>query len=281
MKALVLYTSASGRRDFSKRIGRVRAALGSVFAPLEFAKCEKPGDLSRISAQEAPHYDTLIVAGGDGTFNALINAIAPLPVRPKIGFINFGTLGDVGRNFGVTHSFARALRIIKAGKTEPFDIGRIGDSYFAYVAAAGCYSDIAYSVKRSAKKRWGKAIYYRLAAKSTLKKAGYAVRYVTAKKTVTRIVPFLMVMNGSHIGGFGVNRKSSVHDGEMELFLPKRSLSNGLAQTLFRPTSEVVPVTEVDIRPMDSLRWCLDGEPGPVGRAHFSVLPSWIQVYAK
>jgi diacylglycerol kinase (ATP) len=281
MKALVLFTGASGKRDFSKKIPEVKRTLASSFEALDFLKCEKPGDLRSNCINYASKYDVFIIAGGDGTFNAVINAIAPLDKRPTLGFINFGTLGDVGKNFGVTRSLTKALQIIKNGKTKSFDIGKIGNSYFAYVAAFGCYSDIAYKAKRKSKQRWGKASYYTLAAKATMKSAKFAVSYVSDNKRVTKIVPFLMVMNGSDIGGFKVNKKGLIDDGKMELFMPKPSPSNGLLQTLLNPDSEMITISEVDIQPIDSLPWCLDGELGPTGRVSISVLPSWLKVFAQ
>lgn len=280
MKALVLYTGASGQRDFSKKIPYVREKLEGSFDVLDFQKCEKPGDLRSNCVAKASDYDAFIVAGGDGTFNTVINAVAPLNEAPILGFINFGTLGDVGKNFGVSRSLDKALTIIKSKRIRSFDLGKIGDSYFAYVAAFGCYSDIAYKAKREKKQRFGKASYYSLAAKRALKRAKYAVRYAVDGKSVVKIVPFLMVMNGSDIGGFKVNKNGSTDDGMMELFLPKVAPFNGLVQTLVNPKSEVIKVSSVDIRPLDSLPWCLDGEIGPSGAVTVSVLTKKVKVFS-
>jgi len=281
MKALVLYTGFSGRKDFSPKIPLVKKALAGSFSDLDFISCEKPGNLASVSKEKASQYDVFIVVGGDGTFNTVVNALSTLEKIPVLGYINFGTLGDIGKNFGVTRSLRKALAIIKAGHVESFDVGKIGDSYFAYVAAFGCYSDIAYRVSRGLKKRWGKATYYGLAAKEAFRPAQYAVRYVANGKSVTRLVPFLMVMNGNSIGGFHVNRIGSTHDGLLELFIPKQAPFNGLVQTLLSPWSEVVQVSSVDIHPLDPLPWCLDGEKGPSGHVQISVLPGRLKVFSK
>lgn len=281
MNALVLYTGFSGRKDFSPKIPLVKKVLSERFSVLDFFCCDKPGDLAAVSRAEASHYDVFIVVGGDGTFNTVVNVLAPLEKAPILGYINYGTLGDVGKNFGVTRSLHKALAIIKTGVVKGFDVGKIGDAYFAYVAAFGCYSDIAYRASRGLKKRWGKATYYGLATRSALKSAKYAIRYVANGKTETRIVPFLMVMNGSDIGGFRVNKIGSTHDGLLELFLPKEAPFNGLVQTMLDPRSEVIQVASVDIHPLDRLPWCLDGEIGPEGHVYISVLPERLKVFSK
>ena len=280
MKALVLYNGFCGRKDFSSKIPLVKKTLAGCFSTLDFIACDKAGDLVSVSKEQAPHFDVFIVVGGDGTFNTIVNVLSPMEKTPVLGYINFGTLGDIGKNFGVTRSLRKALAIIKAGHIQSFDVGQIEDSYFAYVAAFGCYSDIAYRASRGLKKRWGKATYYGLAAREAFRPAQYAIRYVANGKTVTRLVPFIMVMNGSDIGGFRVNKIGSTRDGLMELFLPKRSPFNGLLQTLFKPRSEVIQVTSVDIHPLDSLPWCLDGEKGPSGHVQISVLPGRLKVYS-
>lgn len=281
MKALVVYTGASGQKDFTKRIPFVQKELAGVFTELDFVHSQGPLDLQKIAIKSAAEYDCLLIAGGDGTFNKVVNALAPLDKTPVLGYLNFGTIGDVGRNFGIGKSLKQGLDVIKNGHIRPFDVGQINNFYFAYVATIGCYSEIAYKTQRNKKKRWGRWSYYHLALKDMSHKTDYLVRYTIDGLTKEARVPFLMVLNGQHMGGLKVNKRGTIDDGKMELYLPKTGATNGLASSLFMPNKVVIEVTSVTIDPQIEMPWCLDGEVGPVGPATITLLPHKLTIFSK
>ena len=81
----------------------------------------------------------IIAAGGDGTINEVVNGLAPLKKRPKLGIIPAGTTNDYARALHIPlESPVEAARVIARGKTIKIDIGQAGDHYFANIAAGGC-----------------------------------------------------------------------------------------------------------------------------------------------
>ncbi len=109
MKALVVYSDASGRKDFSPHVGFVKKELVTSFEALDFKHISSEEEADSVYAEAAARYGAIIVCGGDGSFNRAVNVIMGQPQKPILGYINFGTIGDVGKNFGVRRNMKKAI----------------------------------------------------------------------------------------------------------------------------------------------------------------------------
>lgn len=280
MKALLLYSHVSGHKDFTSKIAFVKRELASVFSTLDVFCTASKEEATRKEIEAAPFYDVFLVVGGDGTFNHTVNVLMGLEKRPILGYLNFGTLGDVGRNFGVTRSLKHSLSIIKKGHIVPFDVGEIGGSYFAYCAAIGSFSDIAYATPRHKKRSVGRLAYYLKAVDEAVKPTQIGYKIVIDGQKYSGKTPFVMILNGSHIGGFPVNRRSSISDGKMEVFLVAPGLFNGLVHYFFHFRVEKLVASEISLHVESDQPWCLDGEKGPSCQSLIRCVSRPLQIYS-
>jgi diacylglycerol kinase (ATP) len=281
MKCLVLYSHDSGKRNFDKRLPLIERKLKAKFSVVNFCCTISESDAKKEAVEACGKYDCLICVGGDGTFNNLVNAIAKQEKKPLLGYLNFGTLGDIGRNFGIGRNLSKALKIITDGYTTPFDVGEINGRFFAYVCTIGRYSDIAYVTPRKRKRRLGRVAYY-----------NKAIGELHNKKTVHAIIdadgghyevdtPFLLLLNGRNVGGFKVNSYCDISDGKMELYLAKPDWFNGVYHILSRTKTIIISAKEFHIVTDENMSWCLDGEEGPTGEAHIVTHHNLLTIYAK
>ena len=78
------------------------------------------------------HYRNIIVVGGDGTVNEVVNGIfdqKEVATRDiKLGVIMIGTGNDWGRMFDIPSDYAEAISIIKSGNSFIQDVGHV--SYY-------------------------------------------------------------------------------------------------------------------------------------------------------
>lgn len=281
-KALFLYSSLTGHGSILKKLDYVKGRLNRVFDILDCRDCESQATLMEAARSAVGVYDVLVFAGGDGTFNHVAAALAKEKNPPVLGYISAGTLGDVGRNFGIPRSIKKSLDIIEKGQTQNFDLGKVNDSYFVYMAAIGAYSDIAYEARRKEKKRIGRFAYYRMAVARAFKKIRVRAKVTINGETKEGTYPFLMVLNGKKVGGFRVNKKSAIDDGKMELFLTKNGFFNGLLHYLGRKTAMKYTFSDSIVVETDSDSvWCLDGEKGPLGNAEISIQKTHLRVYCR
>src|SRR5574344_2686346 len=188
MKALLLYSHSSGHKDFERQIQKIRRSLSTTFDVLDVVCTFSADEAARLEKEAGERYDVLLIAGGDGTFNNAVNNLMKARKTPVLGYLNFGTIGDVGKNFGIQGGLRNALKIIKDGHIEAFDVGEANGSYFAYTCAIGHYSDIAYATPRREKRRHGRLAYYWAAANQAFekKKVHYEIEFDRRKIEGTR-----------------------------------------------------------------------------------------------
>lgn len=274
--------TSAGKRWVPKHKQKVIEELSPCFDALDYYEIGKDFDAALAKAVEAcSEYDALLIAGGDGTFNHIISAIAHLDKLPKIGYINAGTLCDVGVNFGIKGNPKKAIKIIKNGYTSPFDLVKINDSYFIYMAAIGAYSDIAYATKRKRVKRVGKIAYYEKAVVEAFQPKMIKCRVKRGNDTTEVSAPFVMLLNGKNVGGFKVNRNGDMSDGQVELYYSEKGWFNGLLHYFFRHKVNCLKGDSFEIEVDDNEPWCLDGELGPFGTAKVQVLQRKVEIFCK
>jgi diacylglycerol kinase (ATP) len=89
---------------------------------------------------------TIIVIGGDGTMNEIVNGILRDPHHmPDIALIPLGTGADLAKTLGIPDDWREAIKILKQGRTQSIDVGEITFTtaakkwkrYFANVFDAG------------------------------------------------------------------------------------------------------------------------------------------------
>lgn len=162
MRARLIYNPSAGREQ-------IKRYLVDILHILEEAGYETsayqttPQALS--AAKEARRaaeagFDLVVAAGGDGTVSEVINGIADLDQRPKVGIIPAGTTNDYARALHIPRTdFLAAARVIAEGNEIPMDIGRANDTYFMNICAAGYLSDITYDVPSRLKTIFGYLAY--------------------------------------------------------------------------------------------------------------------------
>ncbi|MGD8238218.1 MAG: diacylglycerol kinase family lipid kinase [Armatimonadota bacterium] len=95
-----------------------------------------PGEASALAC-EAPSagFDTVVVAGGDGTVREAVDGLVGTDV--PLGIIPTGTGNVLRRHLRLPRSAEGACEVIKGGRTQRFDLGRGGGRHFVLHAGAG------------------------------------------------------------------------------------------------------------------------------------------------
>lgn len=98
------------------------------------------------SSAAADGVTDLVVAGGDGTINVAVNAIAGTDVR--LGIIASGTANDLATHLGLPGDARKACRLIRAGQARRIDVLDCNGKLFATAGGMGVVSSVAVSVNR-------------------------------------------------------------------------------------------------------------------------------------
>ena len=117
---------------------------------------------SSKSPAEYIHYyadqiDLVIVGGGDGTLNTVVNSLVEHQL--PLGILPLGTANDLARTLGLPLAIADACQVIAAGHSKAIDLGKVNGRYFFNVASLGLSVEITQQLTKGAKQRWGVLAY--------------------------------------------------------------------------------------------------------------------------
>jgi diacylglycerol kinase family enzyme len=107
--------------------------------------------------------DMILVAGGDGTINEVINGIAPS--RIPVGIVPAGTANVLACEVGLGTSYQKAVRMVSRCVPERVALGRLRNAegeerYFLLMAGVGLDAEIVYNLGAGLKSWAGKAAYW-------------------------------------------------------------------------------------------------------------------------
>ncbi len=130
---------------------------------------QSAGHMSDLAAQAvARGAERLVVVGGDGTVNEVVNGVAG-SATVELAVIPRGTGWDFARTYGIPQDLDRAIDIARGGDVRAIDAGRVSyrswageeaHAWFANVASAGISGAIAKRANESSKALGGRVSYY-------------------------------------------------------------------------------------------------------------------------
>lgn len=100
---------------------------------------------------------TIVVAGGDGTFNAAVHEVAG--TETSLGLIPLGTANSFALELGIPFSVCDAVAVIRNGKVRTVDLGKAGDYFFAMAAGMSFDAHVIQKVDQGSKWFMGSMAY--------------------------------------------------------------------------------------------------------------------------
>ena len=83
----------------------------------------------RIAVREYhSNLDLVIVGGGDGTFNAVVDSL--VETNLPLGILPLGTANDLARTLNIPNTIKEACDVIAQGKLKSIDLGWVNGKYF-------------------------------------------------------------------------------------------------------------------------------------------------------
>ncbi|CAA9426659.1 MAG: Transcription regulator [contains diacylglycerol kinase catalytic domain] [uncultured Rubrobacteraceae bacterium] len=161
-KARVICNPTSGGGAYDP--DEIRAELEGI--EVEWIETEGPEDA--IGAAEEWRGGLLIVAGGDGTINDVVNGLgrAGFPEDVTLGILPAGTGNDLAATLEIPKDADLAEDVIRQNRVRTLDVARVRsegvrEKFFINVATGGLGAEISDANEGEFKKRWGKLSYLR------------------------------------------------------------------------------------------------------------------------
>jgi len=217
--------------------------------------------------------DLIVCYGGDGTLNEVVSGIMATDKKIPLGYIPAGSTNDFARSLAIPRDFVKATAAIAEGQAYPCDMGRFNDSTFAYIAAFGAFTDVAYQTEQVWKNTLGHLAYVLEGARRIFDLKPYELEIEANGHIYKDKYIYGMVTNSKSVGGFKNFNGADVKldDGLFEVAFirfPKNPLElNEILASLVSNNvdSELIDsfkTSKMKIKGKESISWTLDGEFG-------------------
>ena len=274
---------------------RIRQALGFFSEhkfPFSLFTTEHPGHARELAINAtAQNAETIIVLGGDGTVNEVINGILITSCEriPRVGIIPSGSSNDLSKSLAIPQRLQQACQKIINGKTRYIDVGQAGSHYFCMASCIGLFSKIA---AQSARLKGLKgSLRYMAAALKVIRQmpSGWNMNIKTDTKTFQGVYGNLLVSNTPRFGGLTMIAGAQPDDGILDCMLiempdkrkalnlvvlaARRALEHHKKVTLFQAKSLSISLDRPALL-------CNDGEvhTDPVTEIDYQILPGKLQI---
>ena len=229
MKCLYVYNPKSGKQSHEKNTCYIVSKLKSKYDVVDVKATTKRGDAGKYAMDACGVYDVLVISGGDGTVNEVINAIAIKNDRPKIGYIPTGTTNDLAHSLKIPTKIKKALNIILNGKTTKHDIFKINNMFGIYVCAFGIFTASSYTASQNQKKTFGKLAYYFTGVKEIGSAKKFHLTLEGNNYLVEDDVILGIIANSRYVSGYKINKMAKCDDGYVNVILFKERKKKGIS----------------------------------------------------
>ena len=213
-RARLIYNPYSGNRSFRQKLDYVIEKLQKSGYEVTPYRTLSALDIYN-TIEHSISYDTLIVSGGDGTINHVINAMMQHKIELPVGIIPSGTSNDFANHLGIPLRVPEALDIISENKVSEINLGKINNRYFANVAAAGLLTDVSQKIDINMKNTLGKMAYYIKGIEQIPNFRPIHINIDYENKKIEEMLYLFVILNGSSAGGFKLVPDSNAMDGTL------------------------------------------------------------------
>lgn len=291
----IIYNPTSGREAMKNDLVDILNILENAgYETSAFATTPEPDSAKNEAMRAAKDgFNLIIAAGGDGTINEVVNGIAPLKHRPKVGIIPAGTTNDYARALKIPRENPiEAAKVIAKGQTVKMDIGKAGETYFVNIAAGGLLTELTYSVPSQLKSLFGYLAYLAKGAEllPRIKPINMHIEYDDGVYDGKASMFFLALTNS--VGGFEqIVPDASLDDGKFTLIVVKTSNLVEIVQLIAMvlnggkhindPRILYVKTSKVVAKPVDEKMMInIDGEYGGDAPMTFKNYKQHIEMFA-
>lgn len=219
-QALFLYNPISGEAQSVAQLDRIAMhyqRAGYALTLFRITRERGLNDLAELITTLQPEH--LLVAGGDGTVNRLVNYLREHNLTLPLALLPMGTANDFAHLIGMSDNLDEACQSILKGQVRNIDLGRVNGTYFVNVLSCGLFTDVSQKTPTALKNTLGKLAYYvsSLGELPSFRKMNITV--TSDEVTFRGSCLLLLVFNGRTAGNLKLARHSSAEDGVFDVLI--------------------------------------------------------------
>ena len=292
MKPYIIFNPRAGSATDRKRVLSQLTQLD----PIALRITRKAGDAEKWArAAVRAKCDYVVVAGGDGTLNGVVNGLGAEAKNVRIGIVPLGTGNDFARTLGLPFSIEQNIDILRSAKTRRIDLVRVKSKrarYFVNVSAGGFSGMVNEKMTSKIKRTWGPLAYIRGAAAALPKLHAYHTQILLDNdEQLSAELYNVVVANGRFVaGGLPIAPDADPSDGLLEVVLiPKLCVTEiallaaeiVLGKHLSSKATIFRRAKKISVRSRPGMCFNVDGELVGNAPAVFQILPRALNFVVK
>lgn len=222
MKVKFIYNPYSGENLILSKLDKVislHQEAGYTIVPYRITAGEDVG--VALNDIKDGNYKYILIAGGDGTVDSVVNAMAKNGISLPIGILPVGTANDFSKFLGMPSDVEEACKQILSSEVKSVDLGSINDKYFVNVASTGLFTDVSQKTDVNLKNTIGKLAYYLKGLEELPNFRKLHVNILSKEVEFDGEMYLLLVFNGATAGNFNLATRADACDGLLDIIMFK------------------------------------------------------------
>lgn len=165
------------------------------------------------------NYDHILISGGDGTINKIVNIMKNNNIDIPIAILPAGTANDFANVLNMPKNIKQSVDKILNSKVSSVDLGLANNQYFVNIFSCGLFTDVSQKTPSEYKNIFGKLAYYFTGLKE-FPKFKLLNLSITSKDFSYKGESILFfIFNGRSAGSFEIAHDSSINDGLLNVII--------------------------------------------------------------
>lgn len=237
-------------------------------------------------------FDLVIISGGDGSINFVVNQLLKSNINLPIGIIPAGTSNDLARNLKLPLDQKKAVDLIALKNMCAIDVGLINKTnYFLSSCAGGLFTDISYKTEGDLKKNLGPLAYYLKGFQELSRIRPFLLTVNTETCSLEEDVLLFFIINGPHVAGLSdLVKEADPTDGYLHLVLIKKCEPVELTGIFFNilghiplhdhPNVKIVTDSQFELKSDGEIVLSVDGEKSGTLPARLNIETKKVTVFS-
>ncbi|MDO4534387.1 MAG: YegS/Rv2252/BmrU family lipid kinase [Clostridium perfringens] len=271
-KVKFIYNPYSGEGAILKDIDKIidmHQKEGYTVVPY---RIQKGVDVANALDEIDEFYKYILIAGGDGTIDTVVNAMKNKGIELPIAVLPVGTANDFAKFLGMTNNIKDSVEQILNSKPVKVDLGRVNNKYFVNVLSTGLFTDVSQKTDTTLKNTLGKLAYYIKGIEQLPNFRSLNVKITANGEVYDSPMYLMLVFNGQTAGGFKIALDAKMDDGLLDVLILKSChipefihvfLKFMMGEHTDDPRVEYIKAEEILIETTEDIVTDIDGEKGP------------------
>lgn len=274
-KVKFIYNPFSGEKEILKYLDYIIKEYQNKSYSINPYRISHGSNLEEAFYDMDDSYDHILISGGDGTINDVVNIMKNKNIDLPVAILPAGTANDFAGVIGMPIDIKKSINHILNSSIKTVDLGKANDKYFVNIFSCGLFTDVSQKTPTEHKNIFGKLAYYYTGLKELPKFKMLNLSIKSDEFNFEGQSILFFIFNGKTAGNFQISYDSEIDDGLLNMIVvsPENiletisSLPNFLMKKNFTFPSGVihhkVKELEIDILNDGNYTTDVDGEPGP------------------